>query len=40
MKNGSINSLEAKKYLCGHIGCIKIADTWNLENKLFYREEN
>ena len=40
VKNGSINSLEAKKYLCGHIGYIKIADTWNLENKLFYREEN
>ena len=38
IKNGEITSIEAKKYLCGHIGYIKIANTWNLENKLFYRE--
>ena len=40
VKKGSISSIEAKKYLCGHIGYIKIANTWNLENKLFYREES
>ena len=38
VKNGEISSLEARKYLAGHIGYIKIADTYNLENKLFYRE--
>ena len=38
VKNGKLTSMEAKKYLCGHIGYIKIANTWNLENKLFYRE--
>ena len=36
---GEISSVEAKKYLAGHIGYIKIANTWNLENKLFYRKE-
>ena len=40
VKNGEISSIDARKYLCGHIGYIKIANTWNLENKLFYREEN
>ena len=40
VKEGKISSLEAKKYLAGHIGYIKIANTWNLENKLFYREDN
>lgn len=38
VKNGEISSLETRKYLAGHIGYIKIADTYNLENKLFYRE--
>ena len=40
VKNGEISSKEAKKYLVGHMGYIKIANTWNLENKLFYRENN
>ncbi len=39
IKNGEISSVEAKRFLSGHIGYIKIANTWNLENKLFYREE-
>ena len=38
IKRGKISSKEAKKYLCGHMGYIKIANTYNLENKLFYRE--
>ena len=32
---GEITSKEAKKYLAGHMGYIKIADTYNLEKKLF-----
>ena len=32
---GEITSKEAKKYLAGHMGYIKIADTYNLERKLF-----
>ena len=40
VKNGEISSKEAKVFLSGHIGYIKLANTWNLENKLFYREEN
>ena len=36
IKQGEITSKEAKKYLAGHMGYIKIADTYNLENKLFY----
>ena len=40
VKEGKISSLEARKYLAGHIGYIKIVDTYNLENKLFYRDEN
>ena len=40
VKNGKISSLEARKYLAGHMGYIKIANTYNLENKLFYRECN
>lgn len=33
---GEISSKEAKKYLAGHMGYIKIANTKNLEEKLFY----
>ena len=40
IKEGKISSVEAKRFLSGHMGYIKIADTWNLENKLFYREDN
>ncbi len=36
IKNGKITSKEAHKYLVGHIGYIKYANTKNLENKLFY----
>lgn len=32
---GEITCKEAKKYLVGHMGYIKIADTYNLEKKLF-----
>lgn len=32
---GEITSKEAKRYLAGHIGYIKIANTYNLEKKLF-----
>ena len=31
-----MSSKEAKKYLCGHIGYIKYANTYNLEKKLFH----
>ena len=40
VRTEQISSLEARKYLAGHIGYIKIANTWNLENKLFYRDES
>ena len=40
VKNEKISSKEAKKYLAGHMGYIKIANTWSLENKLFYKENN
>ena len=36
IKQGKITSKEAKKYLAEHMGYIKIADTYNLESKLFY----
>lgn len=36
IKNGRMNSFEAKKYLCGHLGYIQYADVHNLTNKLFY----
>ncbi len=38
IKEGELTSDDAKKYLVGHLGYIKIADTYKLENKLFYRE--
>ncbi len=38
IKTGKITSKEAKKYLAGHYGYIKIADTYNLEKKLFPAE--
>ena len=34
---GEISSKEAKKNLCGHIGYMKIANTKNLTDKLFYK---
>ena len=38
IKLGKITSKEAHKYLAGHMGYIKYANTKNLENKLFYSE--
>ena len=40
IRQGEITSKEAKKYLAGHMGYIKIANTYNLENKLFYRDKS
>ena len=37
--SGKITSKEAKKYLAGHLGYIKIANVKNLTDKLFYKEE-
>ena len=36
IKQGKITSKEAKRYLAGHVGYIQIADTYNLERKLFF----
>ena len=38
IKEGKINSKEAKKYLCGHLGYLKIANTYTIEKKLFEKE--
>lgn len=38
IKQRNMTSKEAKKYLCGHLGYIKYANTKNLEDKLFYKE--
>ena len=35
IKNGKMSSKEAKKYLAGHLGYLKIANTKNLELKFF-----
>ena len=37
--DGEITSKEAKKYLAGHLGYIKYADSYNLLNSLFYIED-
>lgn len=39
VKNGEMDSKEAKKYLAGHIGYVKWANIYNLSNKLFYLEK-
>lgn len=39
IKNGEITSKEAKKYLAGHMGYVKYADTNNLLKKLFLIEK-
>ena len=39
VKEGKIDSHEAKKYLAGHLGYIKWADTYNITNKLFFVEK-
>ena len=36
IRNGKITYKNAKKYLCGHIRYIQIADINGLTNKLFY----
>lgn len=38
IKKQELTSKDAKKYLCGHFGYMKYANTKNLEDKLFYRE--
>ena len=38
INKGNLNSKEAKKYLCGHLGYIKYANVKNLTDKLFYNE--
>ena len=40
VKNGEISSIEAKRYLAGHIGYVKWANIYNLSNKLFYIEKD
>ena len=39
INNGEITSSAAKKYLAGHLGYIKYANSYNLVDKLFYIEE-
>ena len=39
IKNGKLNSKEAKKYLAGHLGYIKYANVNNLLEKIFYIEK-
>lgn len=38
IKEGRITSKEAKKYLCGHIGYIKMANVYNFTQKVFGTE--
>ena len=38
IKMGNMTSKEAKKYLAGHMGYIKIANVYNLTTKLFEKE--
>ena len=40
IKNGEIDTFSAYRFLTGHLGYIKIANTKNLEEKLFYSEKN
>ena len=39
IRQGKLTSKEAKKYLCGHMGYIQIADVHNLTNTLFEIEQ-
>ena len=39
INQGDLTSKEAKKYLAGHLGYIKIANVNNLLRKIFYIEE-
>ena len=36
VKSGNMSSKEASRYICGHLGYMKYANTKNLEEKLFY----
>lgn len=36
IKQGKTSSKEAKRYLAGHLGYMKIANVKNLEEKLFF----
>ena len=38
IKKGKITSKESKKYIAGHLGYIKVANTKNLIDKIFYTE--
>ncbi len=38
VKQGKMTCIEAHKYLSGHLGYINVANTKNLENKLFATE--
>ena len=38
VKNCNITCKEASKYICGHLGYMKYANTRNLEEKLFYMD--
>lgn len=38
IKAGELTSKEAKKYLCGHFGYMKIANVYNLSKKYFANE--
>lgn len=38
IKNEEMTSKDAKRYLCGHLGYMKYANTKNLKDKLFYQE--
>jgi retron-type reverse transcriptase len=39
IKKENMTSKEAKKYLAGHLGYLKLADVYNLTSKLFYIDE-
>ena len=39
IKKGELTSKEAKRYLCGHFGYMKYADTYNFINK-YFEDEN
>ena len=39
IKKGELTSKEAKRYLCGHFGYMKYANTYNFINK-YFEDEN
>ena len=36
VQKGNMSSKEASRFICGHLGYMKYANTMNLEEKLFY----